>query len=74
MNRLIRYQGAIIQNDQILLILHREHVTDRAYWVLPGGGLWKPPTAMRRPKAIAAENRAYQAAPTHPPLQNPVFE
>jgi 8-oxo-dGTP pyrophosphatase MutT (NUDIX family) len=38
MNRLIRYQGAIIQDDQILLIMHREHATSRAYWVIPGGG------------------------------------
>lgn len=33
-----RYQGAIIQNDQILLIRHREHETGRSYWILPGGG------------------------------------
>jgi 8-oxo-dGTP pyrophosphatase MutT (NUDIX family) len=38
MSRLIRYQGAIIRDDQILLILHREHSTGRAYWVIPGGG------------------------------------
>ncbi len=38
MSRLIRYQGAIIQDDQILLIMHREHSTGRAYWLLPGGG------------------------------------
>ena len=38
MSRLIRYQGSIIQDDQILLIMHREHSTGRAYWVLPGGG------------------------------------
>ena len=38
MKRLIRYQGAIIQDDQILLIMHREHSTGRAYWVIPGGG------------------------------------
>ena len=38
MSRLIRYQGAIIQEDQILLIMHREHSTGRAYWVIPGGG------------------------------------
>jgi ADP-ribose pyrophosphatase YjhB (NUDIX family) len=38
MNRLIRYQGAIIQNDQILLIMNRVHSTGRAYWLIPGGG------------------------------------
>ena len=37
MIRDIRYQGAIIRNDHILLIKHREHVTGRAYWVIPGG-------------------------------------
>ncbi|MCB0086818.1 MAG: NUDIX hydrolase [Caldilineaceae bacterium] len=33
-----RYQGAIIQNDHILLIRHTEHVSGRSYWVIPGGG------------------------------------
>lgn len=34
----IRYQGAIVQNDHILLIRHREHRTGKAYWLFPGGG------------------------------------
>ena len=38
MKRLIRYQGAILRDDHILLIMHREHATGRAYWVIPGGG------------------------------------
>ena len=38
MNRSIRYQGAIICDDHILLIRHREHATGRSYWLLPGGG------------------------------------
>jgi ADP-ribose pyrophosphatase YjhB (NUDIX family) len=38
MNRTIRYQGAIIQDDQLLLIQHREHASGRTYWILPGGG------------------------------------
>ena len=33
-----RYQGAIIQADQILLIKHTEHVSGRSFWVIPGGG------------------------------------
>jgi 8-oxo-dGTP pyrophosphatase MutT (NUDIX family) len=33
-----RYQGAIVQNDNILLIRHLEHRTGRTYWLLPGGG------------------------------------
>ena len=37
-DRTIRYQGAIIRNDHILLIRHREHATGRTYWVIPGGG------------------------------------
>jgi ADP-ribose pyrophosphatase YjhB (NUDIX family) len=38
MVRSIRYQGAIIRDDHILLIQHREHDSGRAYWILPGGG------------------------------------
>lgn len=38
MNRTIRYQGAIVRDDCLLLIKHREHATGRAYWVIPGGG------------------------------------
>jgi 8-oxo-dGTP diphosphatase len=38
MKRSIRYQGAIIHNDRILLIRHQEHATGHTYWVLPGGG------------------------------------
>lgn len=38
MNRSIRYQGAIIKDDQLLLIQHREHACGRSYWVIPGGG------------------------------------
>ena len=34
-----RCQGAMIRDDQILLITHREHATGRTYWVIPGGGL-----------------------------------
>ncbi len=35
----IRYQGAIIHDDHILLIKHVEHSTGRGYWVIPGGGI-----------------------------------
>ena len=38
MTRRIRYQGAIIQDDQILLIKHCLHETGECYWVIPGGG------------------------------------
>jgi 8-oxo-dGTP pyrophosphatase MutT (NUDIX family) len=38
MSRSIRYQGAILRNDQILLIQHSEHAGGRSYWLLPGGG------------------------------------
>jgi 8-oxo-dGTP diphosphatase len=34
-----RYQGAIVNNHQILLIKHREHKTGRSYWAIPGGGM-----------------------------------
>ena len=33
-----RYQGAIIKEDQILLIKHTEHESGRSFWVIPGGG------------------------------------
>lgn len=33
-----RYQGAIVRDDHLLLIKHREHSSGRAYWVIPGGG------------------------------------
>jgi ADP-ribose pyrophosphatase YjhB (NUDIX family) len=33
-----RYQGAIIEDDKILLIRHTEHESGRTYWVIPGGG------------------------------------
>lgn len=38
MNRLTRYQGAIIADGNLLLIRHRVHSTGRSYWVFPGGG------------------------------------
>ena len=39
MARHTRYQGAIIDDDHILLIRHRHHDSGREYWVIPGGGL-----------------------------------
>jgi ADP-ribose pyrophosphatase YjhB (NUDIX family) len=39
MSREIRYQGAIIKDDHILLIMHHALKTDEAYWVVPGGGI-----------------------------------
>jgi 8-oxo-dGTP pyrophosphatase MutT (NUDIX family) len=39
MKRHTRYQGAIINNHQILLIRHREYRSGRSYWVIPGGGM-----------------------------------
>jgi ADP-ribose pyrophosphatase YjhB (NUDIX family) len=38
MTKRIRYQGAILRDDHILLIQHREHATGRVYWIIPGGG------------------------------------
>jgi ADP-ribose pyrophosphatase YjhB (NUDIX family) len=34
----IRCQGAIVKDNQVLLIQHREHASGRSYWLLPGGG------------------------------------
>ncbi len=37
--RIIRYQGAIVRDDHILLILFTEPDDGRSYWVIPGGGI-----------------------------------
>jgi ADP-ribose pyrophosphatase YjhB (NUDIX family) len=37
--RIIRYQGAIIHEHQLLLIKHKSHDTGREIWLLPGGGI-----------------------------------
>jgi ADP-ribose pyrophosphatase YjhB (NUDIX family) len=37
--REIRYQGAIVQDDLILLIKHMPLHGDSPYWLLPGGGI-----------------------------------
>lgn len=39
MQRTTRYQGAILQEDCVLLIRYRDPLTERAFWLLPGGGL-----------------------------------
>ena len=39
MPRKTRYQAAIIHDNHILLIQHREYGNGRAYWLLPGGGI-----------------------------------
>ncbi len=44
MDRTVRYQGAILRGDHLLLIKHREHASGRSYWLLPGGGLEPPET------------------------------
>jgi 8-oxo-dGTP pyrophosphatase MutT (NUDIX family) len=38
MQRTIRYQGAVLRDDHILLIQHRHYSTGHSYWLLPGGG------------------------------------
>lgn len=37
-NREIRYQGAIIEDDRILLLKHMPLLGGSPYWLLPGGG------------------------------------
>lgn len=39
MNRIIRYEGAIVRDHQILLIRHRRHDTGKSVWLFPGGGI-----------------------------------
>ena len=36
--RTVRCQGAIVRDQHLLLIQHREHASGHAYWLLPGGG------------------------------------
>lgn len=38
MNRIIRYQAAIIQNDHLLLLKARDFSDGKIFWVIPGGG------------------------------------
>jgi ADP-ribose pyrophosphatase YjhB (NUDIX family) len=37
-NRITRFQGAVIRNDHILLVKHHEYTSGHSYWVIPGGG------------------------------------
>lgn len=39
MSRIIRYQGAIVHDEKLLLIRQRHHKTGESYWLLPGGGI-----------------------------------
>jgi ADP-ribose pyrophosphatase YjhB (NUDIX family) len=39
LNRITRYQGAIIKNHYILLLWQRVYPTGRAVWLFPGGGM-----------------------------------
>jgi 8-oxo-dGTP pyrophosphatase MutT (NUDIX family) len=39
MVRTTRYQAAIICDQHVLLIQHREHANGYSYWLLPGGGM-----------------------------------
>ncbi len=34
MQRSIRYQGAVIRDDHILLIQHRHYASSHSYWLL----------------------------------------
>ncbi len=38
MKRTTRYQGAIVRDHHMLLIMHREVGHDVGFWVIPGGG------------------------------------
>lgn len=39
MTRSVRYQGAIIQDHQVLLLKQLERASGRSYWQIPGGGI-----------------------------------
>jgi 8-oxo-dGTP pyrophosphatase MutT (NUDIX family) len=38
LQRTTRYQGAIVQDDCVLLIRYRDPLSERTYWLIPGGG------------------------------------
>jgi ADP-ribose pyrophosphatase YjhB (NUDIX family) len=38
MQRPVRYQGAIVQDDCVLLIRFRDPQSERTFWLVPGGG------------------------------------
>jgi 8-oxo-dGTP pyrophosphatase MutT (NUDIX family) len=38
-SRIIRYQGAIIRDQHILLIKQIEYASGHSYWLIPGGGI-----------------------------------
>ena len=37
--RTVRCQGVVMQDGRLLVVRHLNHLTGRAYWWLPGGGL-----------------------------------
>ncbi len=37
MRRVTRVQGAVVRDERVLLVKHREHGSGREYWLLPGG-------------------------------------
>ena len=39
MGRDVRYQGAIVRDDQLILIRHRMDADGRTFWIFPGGGI-----------------------------------
>jgi 8-oxo-dGTP diphosphatase len=41
-NRDIRYQGAIVRDNRVLLIKHRENKSGKTFWIFPGGGIEPP--------------------------------
>lgn len=64
-----RYQGAIIKDDQILLIKHTEHETGRSYWVIPGGGREPGETEMACVKREMWESSIFDNHIAYPVLQ-----
>lgn len=39
MQRLVRYQGAIVEGDSVLLIRFRDPASGKTFWLIPGGGI-----------------------------------
>jgi 8-oxo-dGTP pyrophosphatase MutT (NUDIX family) len=68
LNRVTRYQGAIIKDHQILMIKHREHETGRAYWIFPGGGIHPDETEEECVKREMKEETNLDVKVISPPL------
>jgi len=74
MTRTIRYQAAIIRDQHVLLIQHREHATGRAYWLLLGGGKEEAETEVECVQREVREETHLEVAVERLLLDEPPYE